>query len=321
MDVTATAGPLPHSACCVEQGEGLWSGLTGDLFDGLALSGVVNTAPGKHIPCGSAEDDMAVASEGPEAFAHLRGRKPFVMRGLASGWPALSRWTEPGVVGTLSESGDDDVLVLRSRDDQRFLKIDCHQERCTLADVVAHLFVARTTAESKAALYARAPLSARVLADCDLSKIASMTGEEPKLSNCGLWLGSASNITPFHYDLCHGFLVQVLGTKTFTFVDPEQWRCLYPRGTNPELSSVDFERWRGRYGTEAAELEQRRHPRFARARLQTVTLYPGDALYTPPYWWHHVETVTGPAASVLVPFDQSASELALGAQNLCHHFS
>jgi hypothetical protein len=37
---------------------------------------------------------------------------------------------------------------------------------------------------------------------------------------------------------------------------------------------------------------------------------PGDLLYTPPYWWHHVVTGAEPALSVLVPWDPTAKEPA-----------
>ncbi|KAJ1631912.1 hypothetical protein T492DRAFT_992349 [Pavlovales sp. CCMP2436] len=73
------------------------------------------------------------------------------------------------------------------------------------------------------------------------SQLEGMMGLATKLKNAGIWLGSDANVTPFHYDLCHGFLVQVLGTKTFTFVEPPQWRCMYPRDLSPELSQIDFE--------------------------------------------------------------------------------
>jgi hypothetical protein len=64
------------------------------------------------------------------------------------------------------------------------------------------------------------------------------------VGGASVWMGSGGNITPFHYDLCHGFLVQILGEKTFTLVAPEDFRCMYQRGGRPELSRVDLEAWR-----------------------------------------------------------------------------
>lgn len=303
--------PMPAA-----ESERPWPCCPGDLFEG---HGALGDAGGTRNV--DSDPPPQVAEAGPDAFALLRGREPFVMRGLASHWPALSRWSSPGVLAALADSPEDRVLVLRSRDGNRFLKRDCEQERWPMADLAAHLLGSQRASTPGASVYARAPLSARVLSDCALSDIGSIFGERPKLRNCGLWLGSAANVTPFHYDLCHGFLVQVLGAKTFHFVQPEQWRSLYPREGSPELSSVDYGRWSGAHGPEAARLERARHPRFARARLRSVTLEPGDAIYTPPFWWHRVESGgCGPViASVLVPFDQSAEEAAVG--DVCHHFS
>ena len=142
-----------------------------------------------------------------------------------------------------------------------------------------------------------------------------------KDENCGVWLGTAGNVTPLHYDLCHGFLVQVLGTKTVTYFEPDDYRNLYQRKEHPELSQVDFDAWRREAVLIAASTApaadgdstglspHEKWPRFADATPRTVTLEPGDCLYTPPFWWHHVATSElAPALSVLVPFDMSPNE-------------
>lgn len=285
---------------------------TGDLFDGLGdLCGELKLRDTEPLL------DAIVASAGPEAFAGLRGREPLVLRGLAAEWPALARWTEPARIEAMAS---DEVLVLRSRDGRRFLKCDCKQERWPLDDVLTHLFPTAAGGDA-AQIYARAPLSAHALADCDMGAIEAMMEVPAKLCNASVWLGSHANVTPFHYDHCHGFLVQVVGEKTFTFVEPSQWRCMYPREPTPELSRVDFEAWRSA-DPHTAELERRRHPKFDRAALRSVTVRPGDVLYTPPYWWHHVETSgDGSGISVLVPFDQTVAESALSEHSLCHHMS
>jgi hypothetical protein len=250
-----------------------------------------------------------------------------VLRGLAAEWPALARWAELPPRVEPAAAGEE-ATVLRSSDGRRFLKCDCAEERWLLADVLAHLFPPEAAGggdgdggDDGPQIYARAPLSARALADCDLGAIEAMMEAPAKLSNASVWLGSRANVTPFHYDHCHGFLVQVVGEKTFTFVEPHQWRSMYPRARTPELSGVDLEAWRSA-DPAAAERERRRHPRFERATLRAVTLAPGDALYTPPYWWHHVETSErGSGISVLVPFDQTVAESALSEHSLCHYVS
>ena len=141
-----------------------------------------------------------------------------------------------------------------------------------------------------------------------------MGGQAPKPSCCSVWIGPAGNVTPFHYDLCHGFLAGVIGTKVFTLVEPDDFRSMYPRSDQPELSRVDFDAARG--DEREAEAEHALHPKFLGVTLRRVTVAPGDVLYTPPFWWHHVETVAegGPAASVLVPFDPRDDE----PMHVCH---
>ncbi|MDA8539127.1 cupin-like domain-containing protein [bacterium] len=297
-----------------------------------------------------------------EFHSEFRHRKPVLLSGFASGWMALSRWSS---VEHLASLLGEDVLVLRSPDDRRFLKRDCEQEQRPFGDVVRELFVqpAATASERPpkeavaSRMYARSPLRAGLRAEVDLRDLQQLVGETDsdirssgpsgdakggtrrsvfKDENCGVWLGTAGNVTPLHYDLCHGFLVQVLGTKTVTYFEPDDYRYLYQRKEHPELSQVDLDAWRREQVSNRLQMAQQgvaaqaesiepggvdstggaasgsahaKWPRFAEATPRTVTLMPGDCLYTPPFWWHHVATSEHtPALSVLVPFDMSPEE-------------
>jgi hypothetical protein len=98
-----------------------------------------------------------------------------------------------------------------------------------------------------------------------------------------LWVGTAIT-TPAHFDESHNLACCVAGRRRFTLFPPEQIANLYvgpldhaPTGT--PLSLVDF-----------ARPDFERFPRFrtALASARVAELAPGDAIYIPPLWWHHV---------------------------------
>jgi hypothetical protein len=101
-----------------------------------------------------------------------------------------------------------------------------------------------------------------------------------------IWLGNAIT-TPTHLDEWNNIGCVVAGRRRFTLFPPEQIANLYigpidfaPTGAPMSLVRLhapDFVRF----------------PRF-RAALDaafTAELAPGDAIYIPPLWWHHVESL------------------------------
>jgi hypothetical protein len=101
-----------------------------------------------------------------------------------------------------------------------------------------------------------------------------------------IWLGNAIT-TPTHLDEWNNIGCVVCGRRRFTLFPPEQIANLYigpidyaPTGAPMSLvrlHAVDFARF----------------PRF-RAALDaalTAELGPGDAIFIPPLWWHHVESL------------------------------
>ena len=101
-----------------------------------------------------------------------------------------------------------------------------------------------------------------------------------------IWLGNAIT-TPTHLDEWNNIGCVVSGRRRFTLFPPEQIRNLYigpldfaPTGAPMSLVSLhtpDFERF----------------PRFREALAAAVSaeLGPGDAIFIPPLWWHHVESL------------------------------
>lgn len=101
-----------------------------------------------------------------------------------------------------------------------------------------------------------------------------------------VWIGNAATVAA-HHDPSENIACVVAGRRRFTLFPPDQVANLYmgpfeltPAG--PTVSMVDFD---------APDLA--RHPRFAEAIKHALVadLEPGDALYIPYLWWHHVRSI------------------------------
>eukprot|EP00192_Tetraselmis_astigmatica_P013517 CAMPEP_0117695792 /NCGR_PEP_ID=MMETSP0804-20121206/28332_1 /TAXON_ID=1074897 /ORGANISM="Tetraselmis astigmatica, Strain CCMP880" /LENGTH=334 /DNA_ID=CAMNT_0005509895 /DNA_START=234 /DNA_END=1239 /DNA_ORIENTATION=- len=159
-------------------------------------------------------------------------------------------------------------------------------------------------AYTRANLSDLAPVVAGLL---NLGPIETMMGLKLQPRLCGLWVSSPGCVTPLHFDTCHGLLCQVRGQKRVWLADPTATRSLYinPAGhANPQSSRLNLLRW-----MQGDEAQLKAFPKAANVDWHEVILCPGQALYIPPLWWHHVETLADASVSVLLPFDPEPGEL------------
>ncbi|KAI0215867.1 Hypoxia-inducible factor 1-alpha inhibitor [Lamellibrachia satsuma] len=113
----------------------------------------------------------------------------------------------------------------------------------------------------------------------------------PLTSNL-LLVGMPGNITPCHYDEQENFLSQVQGYKRVILFSPSEFECLYPypvHHPHDRQSQVDFE-----------NPNYESFPLFRNVKGYEAILGPGDVLYLPMYWFHHVESLidTGMTTSI-----------------------
>jgi len=90
-------------------------------------------------------------------------------------------------------------------------------------------------------------------------------------------------VTGFHIDWGDNILAQLQGRKELHLASPEQSRFMYigrkfDQGTT--LSEVDLD-----------NPDLQRFPLFEKAELIKIILHPGEMIFIPRGWWHHVRSL------------------------------
>lgn len=220
--------------------------------------------------------------------------QPVVLKGLVSHWPcvAASR-TSSHALGEYLKRHDSGATSLISicppKDEGRLFYDDTvtgvnftgtHQSISQLVNWL--LEQGPDTAEAR---YLQAVLIAAaaptMLADLDMPLLDGKI--QPRV-----WIGNTLR-TQTHFDRPANIACHVAGEKVVTLFPPEQLTNLYvgPLDMTPGGVPISM--------TSLENPDFKAHPRFAQAleTAQQTRLEPGDALYMPSYWWHHIQT-TGP---------------------------
>jgi hypothetical protein len=132
-----------------------------------------------------------------------------------------------------------------------------------------------------------------------------------------IWIGNRVT-TPVHFDESHNIACVVCGSRKFTLFAPDQAPNLY-------IGPLDFAPTGAAMGM--ARLDRPEDPRYPRlkqalAAARVAELQPGDAIYIPPMWWHHVQSLKRINALVnywwkSIPANGYAPQTALGCLMHC----
>jgi len=115
-----------------------------------------------------------------------------------------------------------------------------------------------------------------------------------------VWAAPAGTTTPLHYDIQYNFFTQIYGRKRFILMPPEAWErvYLYPYlHPGSQQAQIDLNR-----------PDSTRFPDYQDIHAFEAVLEPGDVLFVPPLWFHHVIALE-PSVSVSVWTHYRASAL------------
>ena len=215
-------------------------------------------------------------------------RRPVVLRGLAADWPMVRSPDKAAYLRALDSGAKTEMSVAAPEHGGRLFYtgeiegLTFAKEFATVSGVLDRLASAARNCEPEA-IAAQAVSVAQALpgftAENQLGLFARSV--EPRI-----WIGNRV-VTATHHDMFSNIAVVVAGRRRFTLFPPGQVANLYigpfeftPAGTPASL--VD---------PEAPDL--RRYPRAQEAMAHAVTseLEPGDAIYIPYMWWHHVRSL------------------------------
>jgi hypothetical protein len=234
--------------------------------------------------------EVAVGSAA-ELDARLRSADaPFVARGLVADWPLVDAGRRSGgearayLLGMHRDLPFTVALGIAAGEERIFYDPAMAMNFRTLRGRLSDIFADIDAAEADPAVPPIYVASTDVHDFFDGLHADNHVGLGQRRCRTGIWMGTRTRIAA-HNDFPDNLACVAVGRRRFTLFPPDQFANLYlgPLDNTPAgraVSMVDF-----------AAPDFVAHPKFrdALTHAQVAELGPGDAIFIPSMWYHHVE--------------------------------
>jgi len=219
-----------------------------------------------------------IAAPTPEVFERewVRARRPVILTGATDHWPARRLWSADHF---RERYGDErtSVAVTDAGQLARDPSVGIRYQETDVRTAIDRVFGGGGPSH-----YLIATLETTLRGVRTEVEVPALCRDRARLRS-RLWISAPGTVSPLHRDFPDNLFAQVIGRKRFTILAPSEGRRVYEhsfRSKLPRVSAVDPER-----------PDLARFPRFRGARVVTFDLEPGDLLYLPGGWWHHVRSL------------------------------
>lgn len=214
-----------------------------------------------------------------EFFArYFASATPVVFTDALRGWKALRRWSPEYFKRKL---GDVQIEATADRDGDPYydMRTKEHSKPMTMGALADRVLASGSNETNDFYLvannHAMDRAGMRVLLD-DVVMDPSYFDVDRTQGAVSLWFGPRGTVTPLHHDTTNIIFHQVYGKKRFLLISPFETSLLrHARGVYCDLDPE----------------HARKNPLLRDVPIFEVVLTPGDALFIPVGWWHHVRAL------------------------------
>jgi len=203
---------------------------------------------------------------------------PVVLLDLMSNWSALQRWT-PQYLKARCGHEIVEVMTGRNADPQYEMNCEFHKTHMPLAQYIDNVESIGETNDFYIVANNHSLDTGNMgqLLD-DIQFFDGILDPRNARQKVFLWFGPAGTVTPLHHETMNVLFAQVLGRKLITLIPSFETNLVYNHvGV---YSEVDCE-----------APDYNRHPLFRNVSRLEVLLEPGEVLFIPVGWWHHVRSL------------------------------
>jgi hypothetical protein len=202
--------------------------------------------------------------------------EPVLLTDVCDRWPARSLWTPSYLADKL---GSVEIEVMANRESDSHYEVNANQHRYLMPfDEYAAKVEASSRSNDTYLVANNKLLSAEAAIplwdEFDLDE--RYLSPDPDRSHAFFWFGPAGTITPLHHDTVNVLFNQVDGWKHIMLIPALEIHRLYNNiGVFSDVNPLNP--------------DLKRYPMFADVHQIHVDIGPGQTLFIPAGWWHHVE--------------------------------